>query len=509
MHSYFQYEIFTMTEELYFEPSQRIEMFPSLTLCNQKAFSSGADLTRYDAHLRRLSKFCNDTKDDDDTRTLCRSLKSNSGFFQTEGARKMTQSGHNLTDFVIDCQLLVISGVWLDKTPCENYVQLMLLSSARYFNCYRLDFNNFTFVSRVGLLAGVSLVLHLDNHVSHRLTTHRSRAPVTRYSQLHGIDDIQSMGAILTAHHPSPQSFPFPSLDGTRLAPGFSTGIHLRIRQRERLKSPYGKCVDSASQSYGYFKSCMAQCVSAQIEARCNCIDVNWLERVDSVEHWRFCENVNSRSVSEIRVKRQCATDTANKVVLEGCFGTCLQPCIETNYLHDVTESKWPNPLNLNKFYTKFIAQRSFESKFDSIKSALSCKNDCSTLQSQAKRKIAENFLEVSYHLSDHRYMRMRDVPMTSIADVCSKVGGILNLYSGLTVIVVLEIVELFYRLVHRSVKKCRPRCMSSSQRSDTCQSIADDAAEDGIDSAKYSASYDTDYGLNKRSIKSKSVAKM
>ena len=50
--------------------------------------------------------------------------------------------------------------------------------------------------------------------------------------------------------------------------------------------------------------------------------------------------------------------------------------------------------------------------------------------------------------------MLTQEVAKFQLADVFSKVGGILNLWAGITVVLILEVLELFMRLVLRSFKK-------------------------------------------------------
>lgn len=46
------------------------------------------------------------------------------------------------------------------------------------------------------------------------------------------------------------------------------------------------------------------------------------------------------------------------------------------------------------------------------------------------------------------RYYSTQEKPKIGIADFCSKLGGILNLWAGITVVLVLELLELGCRIV-------------------------------------------------------------
>ena len=457
---YFKYETYTATEESMFHPTENIPPFPSITICNKNALSSRMDhavVNEYRSKIHRCRKM---DELDDDEQYVCHHLKSNSGLFQYLGASKATEFGHDASDLIIDCQLQVLSGIYLDKVPCRNHTRITRVVTAQYFNCYRLTLPpDLLFYG--GFLAGVSLVLHLDNERSHKNKTidlpdsrikHHRTDPVDNYIDFR--NDIAGMGAILTTQHPDSDLIPFPTLDGIELSAGFSTKIHLKIVQHKRLGEPYGKCDQVDSKGYGYLKRCLVDCFNATIEEVCDCVDIKWLTNVSSTKPDRFCESLIDTDFDQVLNRSKCARQALDAVVFQKCIERCNPPCDEDEYSQLSTMTKWPNVNQLSEFYNAFIKGNSdLTRRYRPVKKSLDCnkhdiRNKHCLSMTEAYDLISNNFLEVSYHLSDHRFLRLRDMPKTYLADICSKIGGIFNLWSGLTVIVLLELGEMLYRII-------------------------------------------------------------
>ena len=72
-----------------------------------------------------------------------------------------------------------------------------------------------------------------------------------------------------------------------------------------------------------------------------------------------------------------------------------------------------------------------------------------------ASRLVQANFARVSYTMKDQRLFIMADVKKITSSEMLSQLGGSLNLWSGLTVVVILEMAEMFFRLVSRLLRKC------------------------------------------------------
>ena len=87
---------------------------------------------------------------------------------------------------------------------------------------------------------------------------------------------------------------------------------------------------------------------------------------------------------------------------------------------------------------------------------------------------IEENFLQISILNTQTTVLRLYDVYQMPLISFIGQLGGVLNLYAGITVVVLVEILEFITRLVHpcvkRLVEKCKGRC---SNKIDTTGSNA------------------------------------
>lgn len=247
----------------------------------------------------------------------------------------------------------------------------------------------------------------------------------------------------------------FPSLDGILVPSGASSRIHAEIKQRVRAAGPYGSCQEGDYQGYEKLKLCVAQCLSQTIETHCDCIHVKVASKLpnpDANFTKPYCFNIADLSLPELLQRAACVNNVTNITVLESCLEGCPQPCREYQYVHYSSFCSWPGIWDLESFYTSFISGRNYESHYSQLKDVVctSCSDtmDCYSKKMIAYKAIQNNFLQISYRLSDHRYLRLEDIPKSLIEDVCSQVGGVLNLWSGITIIVFLELLEMFCRIL-------------------------------------------------------------
>ena len=65
-----------------------------------------------------------------------------------------------------------------------------------------------------------------------------------------------------------------------------------------------------------------------------------------------------------------------------------------------------------------------------------------------AKELVSRNFLRVDISLRDIDYVNFVDSPKTSVNSFLSKIGGILNLFAGITIVIGVELLDLFISLL-------------------------------------------------------------
>ena len=67
---------------------------------------------------------------------------------------------------------------------------------------------------------------------------------------------------------------------------------------------------------------------------------------------------------------------------------------------------------------------------------------------------ISQNFAGVQMYLDQTTFMEFNDRPQLPLIGFISQLGGALNLWAGITVVVVIELVELGYELIVANYRK-------------------------------------------------------
>ena len=70
---------------------------------------------------------------------------------------------------------------------------------------------------------------------------------------------------------------------------------------------------------------------------------------------------------------------------------------------------------------------------------------------------LRNNFVKYTVSLENYRTLHMDDQPKYNIVNLISQVGSILNLWSGITVMIVIEVIELWVRVFNNNttIKVC------------------------------------------------------
>ena len=145
-------------------------------------------------------------------------------------------------------------------------------------------------------------------------------------------------------------------------------------------------------------------------------------------------------------------------------------------YAFQVTHTSWPSG-QLKAFYREFISNRSYASHYK----ALADDNDTNFTdweQLKAERLVKQHFVDVHMYVDQTTMMEYKDQPQLSFIAFVSQLGGALNLWAGITVVVVIEIAEVLFELVVRKFGlrkddsdpscqdcKCKPSNQSNTQQ--------------------------------------------
>ena len=113
--------------------------------------------------------------------------------------------------------------------------------------------------------------------------------------------------------------------------------------------------------------------------------------------------------------------------------------------------TKWPLPHQYESFYDKLIKTKRFADKFETLRSEASSNNvqSLNILNQLLRRQLVEdNFVKIDFVINNRDYHEFTEVPKYSPCSFLGTLGGALNLSTGITVVVVMEMIELILNII-------------------------------------------------------------
>ena len=112
-----------------------------------------------------------------------------------------------------------------------------------------------------------------------------------------------------------------------------------------------------------------------------------------------------------------------------------------------VTYAPWPTSPYHNNFYQLYISGRSYESKYTSLRNRAHSRTNAHETDA-ASRLVNQNFLTMQLNIDEQLMMEYEARAQLSLTAFLSQLGGALNLWAGITVVVFVEILEFGYHLM-------------------------------------------------------------
>jgi len=120
-----------------------------------------------------------------------------------------------------------------------------------------------------------------------------------------------------------------------------------------------------------------------------------------------------------------------------------------------MSSAPWPHSSSLFPFYGTFIRNKTrFGSEFSEFESAytdsLLYKNVTKKINKlYSTGLIQDNFLQLNIQFENTQYNEQRDIPALPLEALGAQIGGVLSLWLGVTVMLLFEISEFVYHLLH------------------------------------------------------------
>ena len=372
------------------------------------------------------------------------------GYYQYFGKESVGNSGYEIEEILLSCFIRVLIAGSSMNIPCGRRVNITKIVHPSFYNCYRLQLPRPEYPHFLPL--GITLDLFIDNIGK---PPHKHFNPQEEYTQSAGVVfSIEDQG-----------SMPFTSLAETIAAPGMHTDIKYRIHEYKTLPAPYGDCVSDENVDMSRYpdfswqgkikytqRACMVLCNTYGIRDKCECTNVDSSHGlVEATEQYPYCANA-SLPIEELVRYEGCLYDYS-VAIMGKCQRECQTACYWRDFDQEVSSANWPQNAFHEAFYEKYVTNGTFKPKFAETEKSVSKNNTGCNCQNGPNDEILKadlitsNFLKLSTHLENFRVGLMEDTPKYNFASLLSQLGGLLNLWSGITVYLLVELLELGIRL--------------------------------------------------------------
>ena len=124
-------------------------------------------------------------------------------------------------------------------------------------------------------------------------------------------------------------------------------------------------------------------------------------------------------------------------------------------FKRQIITTRWPDKTSILPFYEQYVVGRPFEKRFAKYsiikeKSLNSSEHEETMQMLRDTTLIEDNFARVDFYVGSTTLVKMTDTKKYTQTDLFSTLGGTLNLYSGITFVIILELFELLFLIFYR-----------------------------------------------------------
>ena len=448
--------------------------FPTVAVCNanpftsnRTAFEESGALTPKEYYQKVLEKVsCDDCLSGENlTMQLLRTtLMTNRGYYQTVGHNTMAKVSHN--NLIAQCMAIILKSSSYVGMPCDLFAASYTFVHPDLGLCYAYD----AMSTPDNIVQGYSFLLYLDGYFDN---TNSEFDPLYLAAQ--------SVGAAVYLFNPNT----VPTWIGTHAlaSTGKVTMNFIGIDKIERLSTPYSEreCVDPKKKSkvlytgkyYDYDSMhCYGQCATQYVIDHCNCSDLFMLQSPErEPPKYEYCGSLNLPK-EQLFENMECSERVKHAGSLH-CSEICKEQCLEVKYSLQSSATKWPLPSQVGTIYQNLIKGSVYEDKYikkeDIYNSLAAGYNNVSELDRLlALKAIEDNFASVYVYIKDSHFSHMKDEIKLDIGALISLLGGSLNLWSGITMLVCVEILDFLIRVLNKKsmqTSKTGPKTLEVKER--------------------------------------------
>ena len=205
-------------------------------------------------------------------------------------------------------------------------------------------------------------------------------------------------------------------------------------------------------QGHGY--ECFRMCAKNYIHQYCGCWHADFVTTKVERATSPLCGRINVRNLTETLLRLNCARDTLtvlNEQMEQAC--TCPQPCTQFTYDYTTNTEQWPDSIYHYSFYQQYIQSSPYQEKFQGYADLADMYEDDprGALKKISQLNLIEkNFAQVRILNHQNSYFHFMESPLVTQEAMFGNVGGLMNLWAGITFITIVEILDFLYQLITR-----------------------------------------------------------
>ena len=450
----FSYVTLLTEERLREKPTEEFAMCPAITICNLNPFTGNASSLIQSLGLPGLQAFselvldvtnCTDCSGENKKllHRVRNDLLTSHGYYTYIGKEMALQLAHQRDDLILDCHMHLREGFRSYKEQCNINADMEPFTDFSFFKCWILNAAVNTSINHPQ--TGVGLALHLDNHFGEH------------YDYLNMRHDYgQHLGALVVVHEPGTP--PMLRRDSYYLPPGGFFDIKVDITHHTREPNPYGDCreapllLEGTSWRYSV-DGCISVCMEKKIADQCKCrslFTLNLME--DTFAGLPYCANpaVGTAALLENSI----CDERIREFQYQECEEECPHACEETKYTPKISQAVWPPDPFHDIFYDDYVRNRTYEFRYTDLSKYIQSSTGTHLEKEYLRSLVSRNFLHADIYVGSNTYLRLTDTPKITPSGFLSQLGGMLNLFAGISIVIVSEIIDALIRLCLKDPEK-------------------------------------------------------
>ncbi len=360
-------------------------------------------------------------------------MKWRTNFYFALGVEGAEQLGHKLEGMFAH----VINYMWRKDSPIpfpNTQADVTLFPIPMYFNCYEM---------RIPVKNAKKMVMEAVLFVDNFDRKFETRPNFFEESGFHLFVGTEAVASFSSIH----------------LSTGQKTRIVMSASYTKRLPKPYGNCVEDVGnisiysfvgERLGYSKkACQMTMLQKMFVENCECLDYDlppflW-QNVTNYTLLPDCFGPTSESKKCVETLLLYTWNGQNNFA-------CPDICEDVSVTTHVSLHPWFKKKDSAQFYANFIKDRAFEFRF---KDFLTNKGEIDPDKAgDFYDLVASNFLVVGIEFDLSGIVVFKEIPKYTVFTFLAALGGILNLYSGISFVLAIEAADFTLSVVKRFLSR-------------------------------------------------------